>query len=59
MRYWDNALPGSCDINLPSNAGTLFNSLSAWSFALSRINPGSPKTPRALALAVYYSDKSR
>ena len=32
----DNALPGSCDINLPSNAGTLFNSLSAWPFALSR-----------------------
>lgn len=36
MRYQDNALPGSCDINLPSNAGTLFNSLSAWPFALSR-----------------------
>lgn len=32
MRYQDNALPGSCDINLPSNAGTSLT-LSAWPFA--------------------------
>lgn len=37
MRYGDNALPGSCDINLPSNAGTLFNSLSAWLFGAQQI----------------------